>query len=130
MKKLILFLLLFFTISATFAQEDTPQQFRRIYTEVVVTQKGEVSRREAENTVLFNYGNQPEIKMYMSDGSVRYYEQISSREEGSTEGGMRFNSATYQEKTSNFTFYVQLFYDKKYGCRFIFSNGDMIQFIE
>ena len=129
MKKLILFLLLALTINTTFGQE-TPQQFRRIYSEVAFTIKGKVTQREAENIMLFNYGNNSEIKIYMSDGSVKYFIQITDREEGSTDGGMAYSSAIYQEKNKTLKICVQLFEDREYGCRFIFKNGDMIQFIE
>ena len=130
MKKLILFLLLVLTINTTFAQEYVPKEFRRVYTQVAFIIKREVTRREAENVILFNYGNKSEIKIYMSDGSIRYYEQVSDRDEGSTEGGMQFDSAIYQEKGKTLRIYVQLFEDRQYGCRFIFANGDMVQFLE
>ena len=130
MKKLILALVLILSISTAFAQEEVPQQFRRAYNQVAFTIKGEVSYREAENVILFNYGNKAEIKIYMSDGSIRYYEQISDRDDGSTEGGMGYDSAIYQEKGKTLRIYVQLFEDRQYGCRFIFANGDMVQFLE
>lgn len=129
MKKVILFLMLIITINTTFGQE-IPQQFRRVYTEVAFTIKGEVTQVEAENVILFNYGNNSEIKIYMSDGSVKYYIQITDREQGSTEGGMEYDSAIYQEKNKTLQICVQLFQDREYGCRFIFKNGDMVQFIE
>lgn len=128
MKKVILFLLLIFSISTMSAQQ--PQQFRRVYSEIAVIKDNKVSRAEAQNVILFNYGNEAVIKIYMSDGSVRYFDQVSDRDEGSTYGGMAFGSALYKDRTYGMTVFVQLFEDRQYGVRFIFKNGDMIQFIE
>jgi hypothetical protein len=130
MKKVILFLMLVLVINTTFAQE-APEQFRRVYSEVVcVKKKTKPIRREAENTVFFNYGNEAVIKIYMADGTVRYYDQITDREEGSTDGGMAYSSAIYKERGKTLEIYIQLFEDRKYGFRIIFSNGDIIQFLE
>lgn len=128
MKKIILFLLLYFSISTMSAQP--PQQFRRVYSEIAVIKDNKVSRAIAENTIFFNYGNEAVIKIYMADGSVRYFDQTTDRDEGSTYGGMAFNSAMYKDRTHGLTVFVQLFEDRRYGVRFIFKNGDMIQFFE
>lgn len=129
MKKLILFLLLVLTINTTFAQE-TPQQFRRVYSQIAVIKNNEVTRLEAENVILFNYNNKAVIKMYTSDGSTRYFEQLTERSEGNTYGGMSYNGAVYKDINGGLTVFVQLFEDREYGVRFIFKNGDMIQFFE
>jgi hypothetical protein len=138
MKKVILFLMLVLTINTTFAQE-VPQQFRRVYSEVVcIKKKNTPTRREAENTVFFNYGNEAVIKIYMDDDSVIYFDQIVETSEGSTQGGMKYKGATYEVRTSetsaevepSLTVFVQLFEDRRYGFRLIFENGDMIQFFE
>lgn len=128
MKKLILFLMLVLTINTMSAQQ--PQQFRRVYSEIAVVKDDKVSRAEAQNTVFFNYGNEAVIKIYMADGSVRYFDQVSERDEGFTEGGMGYNGARYKDRTYGTTVFVQLFEDRKYGVRLIFKNGDMIQFFE
>lgn len=128
MRKIILILVLLFSINLVSAQQ--PQQFRRVYSEIAVIKDNEISRAEAQNTIFFNYGNQAVIKIYMSDGSVRYFDQTTDRDEGSTYGGMAFNSAMYKDRTYGTTVFVQLFEDRKYGVRFIFNNGDMIQFFE
>lgn len=128
MKKIILILVLLFSINLVSAQE--PQQFRRVYSEIAVIKDKKVSRTDAQNTIFFNYGNEAVIKIYMSDGSVRYFDQTTNRDEGSTYGGMAFGSAMYKERTYGTTVFVQLFEDRKYGVRFIFNNGDMIQFFE
>lgn len=130
MKKIILVWVLILSITTAFSQQEVPQQFRRVYTEVAFTIKGEVTQKEAENVMLFNYCNNSEIKIYMSDGNVKYFIQITDREEGSTDGGMTYSSAIYQEKYKTLKMCVQLFKDREYGCRFIFKNGDMVQFIE
>jgi hypothetical protein len=129
MKKLILFLLLILTINTTFAQE-TPQQFRRVYSEIAIIKGDDVSRAKSENTILFNYGNEAVIKMYMADGSLRYFDQVAGRGEGNTEGGMGYNGAMFKDRHQGMTVYVQLFEDRQYGVRLIFKNGDMIQFFE
>ena len=129
MKKLILFLLLILTINTTFAQE-IPQQFRRVYSGIAVTEDDKVSRADAQNIIIFNYDNEGVIKIYMADGSVRYFDQISERVEGSTEGGMGYNGAMYKDRNRDMAVFVQLFEDRQYGVRLIFNNGDMIQFFE
>ena len=129
MKKLILFLMLVLVINTTFAQE-TPQQFRRVYSEIAIIKGDDVSRAKSENTILFNYGNEAVIKMYMADGSLRYFDQVAERGEGSTEGGMGYNGAMFKDRHQGMTVFVQLFEDRQYGVRLIFKNGDMIQFFE
>jgi hypothetical protein len=126
MKKLLVVLLLVLTVSIGYSQE----QFRRIYSQVVLTQNDKTTRKDGENIIFFNYGNEAVIKIYLADGTVRYYEQVSDREENSTDGGMAFGGAMYQEKGKDLEIYVQLFEDRKYGFRVVFNNGDMIQFIE
>jgi hypothetical protein len=126
MKKLLVVLALVLTVSIGYSQE----QFRRIYSQVVLTQNDKTTRKDGENIIFFNYGNEAVIKIYLADGTVRYYEQLSDREENSTDGGMAFGGAMYQEKGKDLEIYVQLFEDRKYGFRVVFNNGDMIQFIE
>lgn len=128
MKKIILILVLIFSINLVSAQQ--PQQFRRVYLEIAVVKDNKVSRAEAQNTIFFNYGNEAVIKIYMADGSVRYFDQVTERYEGSTFGGMAYNGAMYKDRTHGTTVFVQLFEDRKYGVRLIFKNGDMIQFFE
>lgn len=128
MKKIILILVLMFSINLVSAQQ--PQQFRRVYSEIAVIKGNKVSRAEAQNTIFFNYGNEAVIKIYMADGSVRYFDQVAERDEGSTFGGMAYNGAMYKDRTHGTTVFVQLFEDRQYGVRLIFKNGDMIQFFE
>jgi hypothetical protein len=128
MKKIILVLMLVLAINTMSAQP--PKQFRRIYSEIALIRDDKVSRAEAQNTIFFNYGNEAVIKIYMADGSVRYFDQTTDRDEGSTYGGMAFGSANYVDRTHGTIVFVQLFEDRKYGVRFIFNNGDMIQFFE
>jgi hypothetical protein len=128
MRKIILILVLLFSINLVSAQQ--PQQFRRIYSEIALIRDNKVSRAEAQNTIFFNYGNEAVIKIYMADSSVRYFDQTTDRDEGSTYGGMAFNSASYKDRTHGTIVFVQLFEDRQYGVRFIFKNGDMIQFFE
>lgn len=128
MRKIILILVLLFSINLVSAQQ--PQQFRRVYSEIAVVKNNKVSRAEAQNTIFFNYGNEAVIKIYMADGSVRYFDQVAKREEGSTFGGMTYNGAMYKDRTHGMTVFVQLFEDRQYGVRLIFKNGDMIQFFE
>ena len=120
--------MLIFSINLVSAQQ--PQQFRRVYSEITVIQGNKVSRAEAQNTIFFNYGNEAVIKIYMADGSVRYFDQVEERDEGSTFGGMAYNGAMYKDRTYGMKVFVQLFEDRQYGVRLIFKNGDMIQFFE
>ena len=107
-----------------------PQQFRRVYSEIAVVKNNKVSRVEAENIVFFNYGGEAVIKIYMADGSIKYFDQIEERVEGATDGGMRYKGAMYKETNGKLTVFVQLFEDRQYGVRFIFKNGEMVQFFE
>lgn len=120
--------MLMFSINLVSAQQ--PQQFRRVYSEIAVIKDNKVSRAEAQNTIFFNYGNEAVIKIYMADGSVRYFDQVAERDEGSTFGGMAYNGAMYKDRTYGMKVFVQLFEDRQYGVRLIFKNGDMIQFFE
>lgn len=120
--------MLMFSINIVSAQQ--PQQFRRVYSEIAVIKDNKVSRAEAQNTIFFNYGNEAVIKIYMADCSVRYFDQVAKRDEGSTFGGMAYNGAMYKDRTHGMTVFVQLFEDRQYGVRLIFKNGDMIQFFE
>ena len=44
--------------------------------------------------------------------------------------GMSFDSAIYKDRATGVTVFVQVFEDRQYGVRFIFKNGDMVQFFE
>ena len=121
--------MLIIIINKTFAQE-VPQQFRRFYSEIATVKDNKISRAVAQNTILFNYGNEAVIKIYMADNSVRYFDQIAERDEGNTEGGMRYNGAMYKDRNYGMVIFIQLFEDRKYGVRLIFKNGDIIQFFE
>lgn len=126
MKKLLVVLLLVLAVSTGYSQT----QFRVDYSEVAIKDKDEkVTRRAVENTIFFNYGNKPVIKMYLNDGSVRTFIQITDRENGVTEGGMVFSYAKYEEQSSNLTILLQLFSDRQYGARLVFKDGQTIQFI-
>ena len=120
--------MLVLTINTMSAQK--PQQFRRIYSQIAVVENSVVSREDAQNTIFFNYGDEGVIKIYMADGSVRYFDQTTERDYGSTHGGMLFNGSDYKDRGSGLVVFVQLFEDRKYGVRFIFENGNMIQFLE
>ena len=120
--------MLVFSINLVSAQQ--PQQFRRVYLKVTVIKNDKVLSTESQNTIIFNYENETVIKIYMADGSVRYFDQIAEREEGSTFGGMTYNGAMYKDRTYNTTVFVQLFEDRQYGVRLVFENGSMIQLFE
>lgn len=128
MRKIILILVLMFSINLVSAQE--PQQFRRVYSEIALVKDNKVSRADAQNIIIFNYDNEGVIKIYMADGSIRHFDQVTGRDEGFTEGGMGYNGAMYKDRTHDMTVFVQLFEDRQYGVRLIFKNGDMIQFFE
>ncbi len=120
--------MLILTINTISAQQ--PQQFRRVYSEIAVVKNNILSREYAQNTIFFNYGDEGVIKIYMADGSIRYLDQITERDEGSTEGGMNYNGSMYKDRTYGLNVFAQLFEDRQYGFRLIFKNGDMIQFFE
>lgn len=125
MKKLLLTMLLLFTVTLTFAQS----QFTRNYTKICVIRKDKEPKWEyAENKIIFNYQNSTTFKIIMNDGSVRFFDQETDLLEGETKGGIKFQSATFTEQGSTLTIYLQIFDDNSYGTRIIFDNGDMIQF--
>jgi len=125
MKKLLLTMLLLFTVTLTFAQS----QFTRNYTKICVIRKDKEPKWEAaENKIIFNYQNSTTFKIIMNDGSVRFFDQETDLLEGETKGGIKYQSATFREQGSSLTIYLQIFDDNSYGTRIIFDNGDMIQF--
>lgn len=126
MRKLFFAVLLLLCLSVSYGQDT---QFRRVYTELAITENGETYRSQGNNVIFFNYGNEAVIKIYLADGSVRVFDQTTDRDEGQTSGGMQYSGATYQERGKTLTVYVQLFKNKNYGFRILFSNGDMIQFL-
>jgi hypothetical protein len=126
MRKLLFAALLLLCLSVSYGQET---QFRRIYTELAITQNGKTTHSQGENVIFFNYGGEAVIKIYLADGSVRTFDQTTDRDEGRTNGGMGYSGATYKERDKDLTIYVQLFKNQNYGFRILFSNGDMIQFL-
>ena len=125
MKKLLLTMLLLFTVTLVSAQS----QFTRIYSKICVIRKDKEPKWDsAENKIIFNYQNSATFKIIMNDGSTRFFDQQTDLLEGKTQGGMKFQSATFKEQGSTFTVYLQIFEDNSYGTRIIFENGDMIQF--
>lgn len=126
MKRLLVVLLLVLAVSTGYSQE----QFRRIYSQVVLTDKdSKVTKKIAQNTVIFNYGNKPIVKLLLNDGTTRMLTQTSDREYGTTDGGVSYESAMYEEKTEHFYALLQLFDEEQYGVRLIFDGGQTIQFI-
>ncbi len=126
MKKFLIAVLLVLAISTGYSQT----QFREIYNQTALVDKdNKLTRAFGENIFIFNYGSEPVIKLYMYDGSVRMFDQITDRKYGTTEGGMTFHYARYEERSQHFTVTVQLFDDEQYGVRLVFSDGQTIQFI-
>lgn len=126
MKKFLIAVLLVLAISTGYSQT----QFREIYNQTALVDKdNKLTRKFGENIFIFNYGSEPVIKLYMYDGSVRMFDQITDRKYGKTEGGMTFHYARYEERSQHFTVTVQLFDDRQYGVRLVFSDGQTIQFI-
>ena len=126
MKKILIALLLVLAVSTGYSQT----QFREIYSQSALVDKdNKVTRKVGENIFIFNYGSEPVIKLYMYDGSVRMFDQITDREYGKTVGGMTFHYAKYEERSQHFTVLVQLFDDRQYGVRLVFTDGQTIQFI-
>jgi hypothetical protein len=126
MKKLLVVLILVLAVSTGYSQK----QFRVIYNEVALTDKDQkVIRKFGENTIFFNYGNEPIVKIYLNDGSTRVFTQLTDSAEGKTEGGMEFTYAEYEENSEHFHVLLQLFTEKKYGARLVFEGGQTIQFI-
>lgn len=125
MKKLLFIVLLIFTITTGYSQ----QQFREKYSELVLVDKGEVTRDTGENTIFYNYANTNAIKIYLHKGAVMFFDKISSVERGATEGGMTYSTALYKERDTKFIVRVQLFDEDQYGVRFVFSKDKSLQFI-
>jgi hypothetical protein len=125
MKKLLLTMLLLFTVTLASAQS----QFTRNYTKICVIRKDKTPQWDyAENKIIFNYQNSTTFKIVMNDGSVRFFDQQTDLSEGETQGGIKYQSATFREQGATLTVYLQIFDDNSYGTRIIFDNGDMIQF--
>jgi hypothetical protein len=126
MKRLLVVLLLVLAVSTGYSQT----QFREVYSQTAIVDKdSKVTRKFGENIFIFNYGSEPVIKLYLYDGSIRIFDQITDRGYDKTEGGMAFHYAKYKERSKYFIVTVQLFDDKQYGARLVFSDGQTIQFI-
>lgn len=125
MKKLLFIVLLIFTMTTGYSQ----QQFREKYSELVLVDKGEVTRDTGENTIFYNYASTNAIKIYLHKGAVMFFDKISSVERGATEGGMTYSTALYKERDTKFIVRVQLFDEDQYGVRFVFSKDKSLQFI-
>ena len=126
MKKLLITLLFVLSLNFVNAQHN---QFRRIYTEVAVTRGDSTKRIDATNTIFFNYGNKAVLKIYTSDNTVTYYDQVTDVDYGKTSGGMTFQSAVYRQRGTGLEIGFQMFDEAKYGCRVVFSDESMIQFL-
>ena len=125
MKKLLFIVLLIFTMTTGYSQ----QQFREKYSELVLVDKGEVTRDTGENTIFYNYASTNAIKIYLHKGAVMFFDKISSVERGATEGGMTYSTALYKERDTKFIVRVQLFDEDQYVVRFVFSKDKSLQFI-
>jgi hypothetical protein len=126
MKRILLLLLLILSLSFANAQH---KQFRRVYTEVVVTRGESAERLNANNTIFVNYANKAVIKIYTSENTVLFYDQVTEPVNGKTSGGMAYQSAVYRQRGTGLEVGFQMFYEPKYGCRFIFIDDSMIQFL-
>jgi hypothetical protein len=126
MKRIFLLLLLVLSLNFANAQQ---KQFRRIYTEVAVTKGDDTKRIDAVNTIFFNYGNRAVLKIYSSDNTITFYDQVTDIDEGKTSGGMVFQSAVYRQRGTGLEIGLQMFDEAKYGCRIVFSDESMIQFL-
>lgn len=125
MKKLLFIMLLIFTVTTGYSQ----QQFREQYSELVLVNKGKVTRDTGENTIFYNYANTNAIKIYLHQGAVMFFDKVSEVDKGTTESGMTYSTALYKERDSKFLVRVQLFDESQYGVRFVFSKDKSLQFI-
>jgi hypothetical protein len=125
MKKLLFLMLLVFTVITGYSQK----QFREIYSELVLIDKGQTTSDTGVNTIFYNYANTNAIKVYLNKGSVMFFDKISSVERGQTEGGMTYSTAMYKSREDKFVVRVQLFDEDQYGVRFVFSKNKSLQFI-
>lgn len=125
MKKFLLTLLLVLSFTLVSAQTE----FTRTYTKTCTIEKDKAPLwRDATNKFIFNYDNQPSMKMLMADGTIKFFDQVSDLEKNRTEGGSVYQLAMFKEQGTEFIFYLQIFDDTEYGTRIIFDDGTMIQF--
>lgn len=79
MKKLLLTMLLLFTVTLVSAQS----QFTRIYSKICVIRKDKEPKWDStENKIIFNYQNSATFKIIMNDGSIRFFDQKTDLLEG------------------------------------------------
>lgn len=119
MKKLVLVLLCLLATTFITAQE----QFRMVYDSSSINNSSVVG---TGGTIIFNYGNERIVKLYAD--SVYTFTQKTVMEIGQTKSGFSYKGAVYVQEDNEKSVYIQLFDDVLYGCRFIFPDGNMINF--
>ena len=130
MKKLILFVVLLFslTISAQEVNTSVKQQIVKTYTKALVDG---VWYESKPLRVFYHYnGESDKVKMYFND-KLSTYKQQGQTLRGATENGEQFQLLTLVDLETNSVVYLQYFenhYD--YGIRLVFSEGLSIQFVE
>ena len=122
MKKLILLLLMMFTITS-FSQT----QYRKIYTSTYTEETG---MKSVTNTFLYNYGNTTDLKIYYTNGESEIFEQVTEYIHGKTISGYGYISCMYHGRNSDIRILLQIFDDVNYGIRITFQSGQSIQFYE
>lgn len=122
MKKLILFVVLLFSLTIS-AQK---QQTVKTYTKALI----EDQWYETNLRVFYHYGGESDkVKMYLNN-KVSIYKQQGETLKGATESGEGFQLLTLVDLNTNTIIYLQYFdnhYD--YGIRLVFKDGVSIQFV-
>ena len=126
MKKLILFVVLLFSI--TISAQEKKEQTVKTYTKALVDG---VWYESKPLRVFYHYGGESDkVKMYFGD-KISTYKQQGATLRGATESGEEFQLLTLVDLETNSVVYLQYFDNHNdFGIRLFFGEGLSIQFVE
>lgn len=104
-------------------------QEKRIFDYVIsVAEDGATTEKAATNIMYFNYRGENVVKVYLANGSMMYFDRVTTPFKGETVSGYGFTEADYTERDSKMPCTIQVFDDTKFGVRFI-SDIINLQFL-
>ena len=132
MKKLILIVVLLFSLTISAQEENTSviKQFVETYTIGKTIEKDGSSSDwtdMGEVRIFFNYSNDPSsVRMY-TDTGVRDFKQIGVTTKGKTSSGTDYNLMELYNVLDGALIKLAYYSDTKYGVMIIFEDGTGIQ---
>lgn len=125
MRKIYLLFILLSTFS--YSQVAGVQQ-REIFNTATSVLGKEKKSTNTENILFFEYGGKPVAKFILANGTLVYYDRVSSILEGN-KNNLKYTYALYTSIGDNkHDIVIQRFDDTQYGCIVLFRNGDYVLF--